>query len=479
MSLIWLSALAHGAVAVATWWVSGAPVPEDSSVGHLVSFFLVVLGALLFGGFMGWLLRRHLRHLTSTVDTASTQQLRNWPELPATALPELVELNRALGEMHSRGQAVVQGLALDRTRHREILDSVTEAILITNAEGRITLSNRAFTGLFGASGDFRGKRPVEVVRNEAIAEAIDEVITGQKFLSHEVSLPGAKTRYLDVQVAPIVEADRFEGTITVLYEITRLRRLERIRADFVANVSHELRTPLTAIRGCAETLTDGAINDPEMAARFAGVISTHAERLTILLDDLLDLSRLESEELQVEFQAHAMHQIADSARAAVEEARAEKQIQVEVRVEDAVQVRVDRQLIEQALINLMDNAIKYTREGGQVRVRIHEVPGGQVEDELASHTSSLGAFNQSGEDPGQPAVVFVEVTDSGIGIPSDQLDRVFERFYRVDKGRSRQMGGTGLGLSIVRHTINLHGERVFVDSELDRGSTFGFTLPVA
>jgi two-component system phosphate regulon sensor histidine kinase PhoR len=272
-----------------------------------------------------------------------------------------------------------------------------------------------------------------------------------------------------------VDEDRLVGSVTVLYDITNLRRLERTRADFVANVSHELRTPLTAIRGSAETLADGALEDRDAAGRFVAVINSHAKRLTNLLDDLLDLSRLESDELQIDVHNHALASLIEAAQEAVEETRQGKRIEIQVQLEDpSTSVRCDRQLIEQTLINLMDNAIKYTPEDGRIAIRTYRAEREHVAGELLKHDLALGVdAAQNSAD-----ALFIEVTDSGIGIPPDVLDRVFERFYRVDKGRSREMGGTGLGLAIVRHALSLHGEHVFVDSSPGSGSTFGFTLAV-
>ncbi|MBT3343028.1 MAG: histidine kinase [Gemmatimonadetes bacterium] len=468
MGLTWRFALAHGGAAAIILLLVDAYVGPQAELGPTQPlFFICVVGAATgLGIWMSRMLQSHIRRLADRAQETSADQPQSWLDLPTSAPRELVELNRALADLHDRNQHIVQLLTLERSRHGEILDSMSEAILVTDAKGQVALTNRALDDLFGSSG----------VPNAMIDEAIQDVLRGHQPVTCEVPLHGANTRYLDVQVAPILDGEHLVGTVTVLHEITRLRRLERMRADFVANVSHELRTPLTAIRGCAETLTDGALHDPDVAAKFVTVISAHAERLTILLNDLLDLSRLESEELQIDRQPHSLRSIVDAATSAVEEGRAGKGIEIQLEMDDpASTVRCDRQLIEQALINLVDNAIKYTPHGGRTTIRIHRVDRQQVPVELATHDFSLEGVDTPGETATETAV-FVEVTDSGIGIPSNELDRVFERFYRVDKGRSRQMGGTGLGLAIVRHTIALHGERVFVDSELGKGSTFGFTL---
>ncbi len=305
--------------------------------------------------------------------------------------------------------------------------------------------------------------------------AIEDALAGRGPTSCEITEGGGPPRYLDVHTAPIPGPEGVSGTVTVFYEITRLRRLERMRQDFVANVSHELRTPLTAIKGCAETLADGALRDPSAAQRFVDVINNHADHLTTLLNDLLDLARLESEQATLEPAEVRVARLIDTARDAVSKAAADKGIQLQVAVPSELEARCDRRLIEQALINLVDNAVKYTSEEDAIRVSARALSRPQAEAELEGRNWS--SLPESRGDGGQGrGAVIVEVTDTGIGLPSNEVERVFERFYRVDKGRSRVLGGTGLGLSIVRHAVELHGEHVFVDTELGRGSTFGFTL---
>ena len=281
-------------------------------------------------------------------------------------------------------------------------------------------------------------------------------------------------------MAPVLTERLGRGTVAVFYDITRQRRLETMRKDFVANVSHELRTPLTAIKGCAETLVDGAIDDGEAAGRFLQVIATHSDRLTNLLNDLLDLSRLESDELEIEAAPCDLRALAESAIESVAQIAARRKIHIEVSVTAKMRALCDRKLIEQAMVNLIGNAVKYSAENARVEVGARVMSREDLKPFLAGKSWSGGALQEPADGGGRSApTIVLEVADTGIGIPSEAVTRVFERFYRVDKGRSREMGGTGLGLSIVRHVVEAHGERVFVDSELGRGSTFGFTLPAA
>ncbi|MDE2704243.1 MAG: ATP-binding protein, partial [Gemmatimonadota bacterium] len=314
----------------------------------------------------------------------------------------------------------------------------------------VVLANKALANLFDLESPLEGLLTAEVVRYSAIQDALAGCLAEGRRREMEVELTGAPERHLDMQVAPVFEGNECIGAVAVLYDITRLRELERIRRDFVANVSHELRTPLTAIKGYAEILSDSALDDRETARRFTGIIENHADRLTRLLGDLLDLSRLESDQLEVELIPCELKLLVDTSVGSVSQAAAQKQIVIHCDVPPSVQVICDPKLIEQALINLLDNAVKYTPAGGKVRVGTRPV---EDTDRLA---------------------IYVE--DTGVGIPSEDLGRIFERFYRVDKGRSRDLGGTGLGLSIVRHIAEVHGEQVSVQSKLGAGTTFSFEL---
>ncbi|MBI3003014.1 MAG: hypothetical protein HYY54_05255 [candidate division NC10 bacterium] len=236
----------------------------------------------------------------------------------------------------------------------------------------------------------------------------------------------------------------------VLHDITALRRLEQVRKEFVANVSHELRTPLTSIRGYLETLLDGGLEDATQARRFLDVVHTHTERLSRLVDDLLQLSDLETGKVTLKPAAIALHEVAAHVLAILDSRAAQKRLTLQNDVPADLTVRADRDRLAQILVNLVDNAVKYTPERGRIAVGAARRPGGRVE---------------------------VRVADTGIGIPSTDLPRVSERFYRVDKARSRELGGTGLGLAIVKHLVQAHGGELTIESELNRGTTVRFTLP--
>ena len=329
-----------------------------------------------------------------------------------------------------------------------VLQGLSEGVWITDASGTIVRHNPALKELLYAGQDLVGQRPLEVVRhaelNEAVTKACQEGVSSQL----QLSLEGLRPRILSVRVTPLGAG--VPGSAAVFYDLTELRRLEAIRRDFVANVSHELRTPLTAIRGYAETL-DGGVDEPEQAKKMVGVILRQSERLSALVEDLLELSRLESQELKL---AHETVPVSDALRRVAEAVRPKaeaKRIQLSFSVPEEMEVQGDERALEHVLLNLLDNAVKYTPEGGRVDV-LGRVAGERCE---------------------------IDVRDTGLGIEPKHLPRIFERFYRVDKGRSRDMGGTGLGLSIVKHVVQAMEGEVRVASEPGRGSTFTVVLPSA
>lgn len=432
MRLGWLLLLSNALWAALVWWSANLA-------------FALVLTALWTGGQI-WLWDRAARRQGARVRQLDEAVLGG----SAWGKGFHPELAGALEDLAGRVQQRVQRLEREKSRLEVILESITEAILVVDRDSRVVLANKALANLFGLNSPLEGLLTVEVVRYAAIQDALARCLAEGRSRAMEVELTGVPECHLDLQVAPVLEGNECIGAVAVLYDITRLRQLERMRRDFVANVSHELRTPLAAIKGYAEILSDGALDDRATARRFTGIIENHADRLTHLLGDLLDLSRLESDQLEVELAPCPLKRLVDTSVGSVGQAAAQKQIALHSDIPPAVKVICDAKLIEQALINLLDNAIKYTPVGGQVRIGTRPVEG----------TDRLTIY----------------VADTGIGIPSEDLGRIFERFYRVDKGRSGVLGGTGLGLSIVRHIAEVHGEQVSVQSTLGKGTTFSFEL---
>lgn len=328
-----------------------------------------------------------------------------------------------------------------------VLDGMEEGLWLTDAAGRVTRHNVALKELLFAGQELRGRHPREWVANEPLAAAVDRACTAGEGTRLELQLEGLRPRVLQVSVRPLLHEGG--GSFALFHDVTELRRLEKVRTDFVANVSHELRTPITAIRGYAETLREGALLDARHAPRMVDIIFRQAERLSALVEDLLELSRLEANELQLEAVRVPLREATLRVLEVVRQRATGKEIHFEVHLPESACAWADERAVEQVLLNLLDNAVKYTPHGGRVKV-----------DGLC------GAER-----------VVVSVQDTGLGIEEKYLPRLFERFYRVDKGRSREMGGTGLGLSIVKHLAVAMGGDVGVTSTPGVGSTFSVTLP--
>ena len=362
-------------------------------------------------------------------------------------LPE--DLRIVFDDVANRYRLNMNQTMSEQTRLKNIIDGISEGILVTGSNNRIELANHALTRMFSSDGDITKRPLAELVRNSDILKAIEGCMVQQRGVEIETRIMLESSRTFEVKVRPIITENRCVGVVTLFFDITQLRQLEHMRRDFVANVSHELRTPLTAIKGYAETLNDEHDSiDPADSSRFIGIITTHADRLNRLLDDLLDLARVESDQFVVEQGRYKLGKIFQVCIESVDSSAKEKSIEIVNEVSETVEILCDSKLIEQALINLLDNAVKYTTEGGKVFVKLRQ----------------------------ENSLVWVDIKDTGIGIPSTDLDRIFERFYRVDKGRSREMGGTGLGLAIVRHIVEAHGQEIKVKSELGLGTTFSISF---
>jgi two-component system phosphate regulon sensor histidine kinase PhoR len=379
-------------------------------------------------GILSWILRQRVRQ--SAVDL---QQAR-------TEITALREENR-------------QNTAQASAQQQALFNSMVEGVMLLDAAGKIRLVNHALENFFGITSDLRGKTILEAFQMHEIQDLAHRVLIEGQVRGYEMDLPGLDYRSVQVNASVILDRDgRQQGRLLVFHDLTRLKQLENTRRDFVANVSHELRTPLSLIKGYCETLLDGAKDDPAVAPRFLQTIERHADRLTYLIEDLLTISRLESGHVAMNFQNLELAPLVERTVAELMERTKGKQVVVRNEVPSTLRVRADADRIQQVLTNLVDNAIKYGRQ--QVCVTV----GAQVSE------------NQSVE---------IWVTDNGPGIAPEHLDRIFERFYRVDRARSRDAGGTGLGLSIVKHIVQAHHGDVWATSELEKGSTFRFTLPLA
>jgi two-component system, OmpR family, phosphate regulon sensor histidine kinase PhoR len=337
-----------------------------------------------------------------------------------------------------------------------ILDAMAEAVIALDAELRITRANPAAESLFDfAAAEARGL--LEATRSSGLQAAAADCLASGEGRRAELSLFVPGERFFQVLAAPLREASSagapaISGVVLLLNDITELRRLERVRRDFVANVSHELRTPVQMVKGFAETLSEGAVDDPERARRFVEIIGRNASRMESLIGDLLSLASLEREGREsLATESARIRPILEAAREAIGAKAEARGSEVELECEESLTAMVDSGLLEQALINLMDNAVKYS------------APGSAVAASARAEGDTL----------------LIEVKDRGIGIPARDLSRIFERFYRVDKARSRDLGGTGLGLAIVRHIAIAHGGEVSVESWEGEGSTFRIRIPLS
>ncbi|HZP40309.1 MAG TPA: ATP-binding protein [Candidatus Binatia bacterium] len=376
------------------------------------------------------------------------------PYLGPERADDLGVLEEQLGEMATRITRTIGSLRVEQERLEAILRGMVEGVLVTDLVGAVVLVNARARELLDVPADVdAGGRPlIELVRDPALAELAHEVRTGAAIVSRDVVLGGGRT--IQVNAAPLRDPDgAVFGFVLVLHDVTELRRLEVVRRDFVANVSHELRTPLTAIKGYAETLLGPAGDDRETARRFLEVIDRHSERLGRLIDDLLALSDLELGLTEIAHVPVAVGPTIDDVVDILRDRAARARVAVAVAVEPGTPPALgDGDRLRQVLINLVDNAIKYTPEHGRVVVRAA---------------------------PAADGMVAIAVEDTGIGIPARDLPRLTERFFRVDKARSRALGGTGLGLAIVKHLVHAHGGSLAIASTLGAGTTVTVQLPAA
>jgi two-component system phosphate regulon sensor histidine kinase PhoR len=369
--------------------------------------------------------------------------IRNRPEHFPTDLKGFENLSNAIASLHSTFTLELSTLNTQNARLATVLEQLTDGVLIADAAGQVLFANPAAHKLFEVS-DPIGRSVANVVRNHGLIDAWRRCQQTRELQSESVELP-TRRQFLQLIVIP----DEHEGgSLLLIQDLTRVRKLETVRRDFISNVSHELRTPLASLKALTETLQDGALSDTEAGPKFLGRISTEVDALTQMAQELLDLSRIESGQVELVFAPLSPRQLLLTAmdRMKMQAERANINLQVTC-ADDLPSIKADRARLEQVLVNLIHNAVKFTRRGGSV---------------------TLSAKAEDG------AVLFV-VSDTGVGIPTDDLTRIFERFYRVEK--SRTGSGTGLGLSIAKHIVEAHGGRIWAESREGEGSTFHFSIP--
>ncbi|OGW85241.1 MAG: hypothetical protein A3C35_04735 [Omnitrophica bacterium RIFCSPHIGHO2_02_FULL_46_11] len=334
-----------------------------------------------------------------------------------------------------------------------VLENMAEGVIAVDSRKHVVMANPAAEAIFGIrKGDAVGRGILQVVRNQKVDQMMDQAILKQTSVAEEIELFHPEKKTLMANAVGVAKKERAVSGILVFYDITQIRKLEKLRQEFVANVSHELRTPLTSIMGFVETLLSGAIQEPDRAKHFLKMMEEDAQRLKRLIDGLLELSRIESREIILKQEPIDLKDEIAKVVAQFEPFLKQKKVAVENNIskQETLRVTADRDRLKQVLINLLDNAIKFNREGGRIILKA-ERNGNQVR---------------------------VSIEDTGVGIAREAIPRVFERFFRVDEARSREAGGAGLGLSIVKHIIEAHGGTVSCNSELGKGSQFFFTLPI-
>jgi two-component system phosphate regulon sensor histidine kinase PhoR len=412
----------------------------------LVGSLLALAVAAVFSFAGAQLGSKSIRHLTDVARAMAKGDFSARAKL--SGRDEFSKLGRALDQLAESLSITVRELSTERDLVGRILSGMQEGVLLLDDTGRIALVNPALREMLLLGEGAVGHMPIDVLQNAELAALLEAQSDGMR--TGEIELSGLKPRRVLVRAVPL--ADEPGGVLAVFVDVTDIRRLESMRKDFVANASHELRTPITAVRSAAETLRLAFESDPEAAKHFIDIIERNAERLQRLVEDLLDLSRIEARELRLSVEPVELAEFVPRVLELLRERAAKKRITLSANVDPGVPpAKLDRRATEQILTNLVENAIKYSPDGARVVVSA-KVQGGAIR---------------------------VAVSDTGPGIAERHLPRLFERFYRVDTGRSRELGGTGLGLAIVKHLVEAQGGSVGVESVVGKGSTFRMTFPIA
>jgi two-component system phosphate regulon sensor histidine kinase PhoR len=429
---------------------------ERLIIATLIALLLGGLVSLAFARMFAARVQRLQRFSQRIAEGDFRPMLREGPR------DELSALADSLNQTAARLDREIRQLSGERNRSSAILRSMVEGVAVIDAEERLVFYNRAFSEILNVDPATAEGRPlIEVVRNSDLVGLIRRALRGDEGLQSDISMGITQTQNFSITAAPVKALDasasghasdeKPSGAVVVLHDVTELRRLERVRQDFVANVSHEFKTPLTAIQGFAETLLAGALDDPENNRRFLEIIRNHAIRLARLTNDLLKLARIEAGKLELEFSSVGLLELIEGCTETTLLKANRKEITLEISVPPQLPaVRGDAALLRDVLQNLLDNAIQYTPPRGHISV--------------AANATTREAI--------------ITVADTGIGIPLADSERIFERFYRVDAARSREAGGTGLGLSIAKHIVEAHGGKLWVESTVGQGSKFSFSLPL-
>jgi two-component system phosphate regulon sensor histidine kinase PhoR len=417
----------------------------------VLALFLAFLLSLGFTYFISMIISRPLQEMAGVARAMAAGDFSRKPSVRSR--DEVGDLARAITHMSDQIREKIDDIEQEKTKLDAVIMHMFEGIMVVDEKGVVQLMNPSLRKIFLVDIPVHGRRAVEVVRNSVLSEMLGDLLAGkERMISHELVITFPDERVIQVNGVAISTLNKIEGAVLVFHDITELRRLEKVRQDFVANVSHELRTPVSSIKGYAETLLSGAMDDKQALKEFLGTIHENSDRLVNLINDLLDLARIESGRMKIVPVAMGAAPVIQRCLNILEKTVQDKKLTVSMDMSmELPNILADDARFSQVVLNILDNAVKYTPEGGSICVKA------LVRDKM----------------------VQFDVTDTGIGIPEPDLPRIFERFYRVDKARSRDLGGTGLGLSIVKHIVLAHGGEVWASSQLGRGTTFSFTLPKA
>jgi two-component system phosphate regulon sensor histidine kinase PhoR len=422
-----------------------------TSLGTILgaSLLLAVICSLLLSYILSFITSRPLRSMAAAAARIGKGEFGS--RIPISSSDEIGELAEVLNEMAVKTEIQLERISAEKNRLDTILRGMGEGVIVTNDAGIVTLANPAFRALFSLDQSCIGKALIEIARQPSLNNALKKVLNSREELLEELVMLVPEEKNILTHWVPLLEESKLIGTVAVFHDITELKMLEKIRKDFVANVSHELRTPVSVIKGYAETILSEGQNLPAAKlVQFIEVIHSHAERLAHLISDLLTLSRIESGAIPLEPVPVSILAAVNRVAHLLDQKALSKKVTLTKAVALAAlpDIQADPDKLEQILINLLDNAIKFTPAGGTVSV----------------DAADLGDR------------IRIDVKDTGIGIPPKDIPRIFERFYRVDTARSRELGGTGLGLSIVKHIVQAHGGSVAVESTPGKGSIFSFTM---
>ncbi len=375
---------------------------------------------------------------------------------------ELGELGNNISNMAQEMSDRLKQSDEEKQKMEAVLRNMSDGLILTDIKGKIIMSNEAVSKLFGVSAGIEGRTLLETLRKAELTEFIEQVQASREKISGEITLAYPRDMYLMVTASPFYSdkaQGELSGIVLTFHDITRLRKLEEIRKDFVANVSHEIKTPITAIKGFAETLLEGALDDREHAYKFLETIKNNSERLNSLVNDLLTLSRIELGDIKIEKTDVNLNELIDTVFTTLKSKAESKGLSLTQQISPGVTgVKADKDRLIQVLLNLVDNGIKFTEKGG-VTINVESETGKTEQEE--------------GKD-----FIRISVEDTGMGIPRKHLSRLGERFYRIDRARSRELGGTGLGLAIVKHIVKAHGWEMKIESDEGRGTTVHILCPL-